>query len=249
MTMIVTDLDRTLLRDDKTISSYTRDIFYRCRYKGIKIVIATGRPLRMTKTFIEIINPDAVVYHNGAVITAHNKTLGQYKIPLSEARMILKQIEREYPKATLSVELNEVLYVNCDIGEKTEYVKLSFDNLPNFDADKIIIGTIPIDEITKIGTQRPKSTYLLVDSGKFGMIMNKNACKWEGVKTVCSSWQIDTKNVIAFGDDYNDLEMIKNCGTGIAVNNAIDEVLAAADYVCDTNENDGVAKWLEANLL
>ena len=55
--------------------------------------------------------------------------------------------------------------------------------------------------------------------------------------------------VAAFGDDINDLEMVRNCGIGVAVGNAIETVKAAAKYICDINNNDGVAKWLEEYIL
>ena len=47
----------------------------------------------------------------------------------------------------------------------------------------------------------------------------------------------------------NDLEMIEKCGIGISVTNAIDDIKYAADYICDTNDNDGLAKWIEENIL
>lgn len=53
------------------------------------------------------------------------------------------------------------------------------------------------------------------------------------------------KNVVAFGDNYNDIEMLKSVGLGVAVSNANDEVLAIADRITDTNKNDGVAKMIE----
>ena len=56
---------------------------------------------------------------------------------------------------------------------------------------------------------------------------------------------ISMKNVVAFGDNYNDIEMLKSVGLGVAVSNANDEVLAIADKVTDTNKNDGVAKIIE----
>ena len=57
------------------------------------------------------------------------------------------------------------------------------------------------------------------------------------------------RKAVAFGDDYNDIEMLRDCGIGVAVANAIPEVKTAADYICDTNDNDGVAKWLEERVL
>jgi hydroxymethylpyrimidine pyrophosphatase-like HAD family hydrolase len=54
---------------------------------------------------------------------------------------------------------------------------------------------------------------------------------------------------VSFGDDKNDLEMIKRCGIGVAVENALDEVKNVAKYVCKSNNDDGVARWLEEYIL
>ena len=58
----------------------------------------------------------------------------------------------------------------------------------------------------------------------------------------------DNIQVVAFGDDYNNFEMKIDCGIGVAMGNAVDEVKAVADYVCDTNDNDEVAKLFEEIL-
>jgi len=55
--------------------------------------------------------------------------------------------------------------------------------------------------------------------------------------------------ITAFGDDLNDIDMLEFSGISVAMVNALDNVKAVADYICDTNDNDGVAKWLEENLL
>ncbi|MBQ7433328.1 MAG: HAD hydrolase family protein [Lachnospiraceae bacterium] len=59
----------------------------------------------------------------------------------------------------------------------------------------------------------------------------------------------DMEEIVAFGDDYNDIEMLRACGTGVAVGNALAEVKQAADEVCLTNEEDGVALWLTEHVL
>ena len=58
----------------------------------------------------------------------------------------------------------------------------------------------------------------------------------------------DNIQVVVLDDDYNAFEMIIECGIGVAMGNAIDEVKAVADYVCDTNDNDEVAKLFEEIL-
>ena len=65
---------------------------------------------------------------------------------------------------------------------------------------------------------------------------------------MCTHLGVPASQIVAFGDDFNDIGMLKVCGTGIAMDNAIEEVKNAADQVCDSNEADGVAKWMEEHL-
>ena len=81
------------------------------------------------------------------------------------------------------------------------------------------------------------------------IIHHGDAALWEDVMALSDSMRIPLKEIAAFGDDENDIAMLRACGTGIAMGNAIDEVKAVADYVCASNEEDGVAKWLEKYLL
>lgn len=71
------------------------------------------------------------------------------------------------------------------------------------------------------------------------------ATKANAVKEISRKLNIPLSDIAAFGDDYVDIEMIKLCGIGIAVKNAIPEVKDAADYVTESNENDGVARFIE----
>ena len=60
---------------------------------------------------------------------------------------------------------------------------------------------------------------------------------------------MDPAEIAAFGDDYNDIEMIEQCGIGIAVANAIEPVLLSAKHITKSNDEDGVAVFIEANFL
>ena len=74
--------------------------------------------------------------------------------------------------------------------------------------------------------------------------MSKEASKDNAVKFLIEMYKIDKENIIAIGDNYNDKGMIQFAGLGIAMGNAPEEIKSAADYVTDTNNNDGVAKAL-----
>jgi HAD superfamily hydrolase (TIGR01484 family) len=116
--MIVTDLDRSLLRNDKTISEYTIEIFKKCREKNIIIVFATARPKRSTMTFEKQIYPNSVIYLNGAIVTVKQEILKRNSIKNLLAKEIIKNIGEKYPEATISVEMNDIMYTNFDFDSK-----------------------------------------------------------------------------------------------------------------------------------
>ncbi len=124
-----------------------------------------------------------------------------------------------------------------------------FCNLPKLPADKIIFITTDKVDINKIEQLFNENLYWEISENEVLMVMNKNARKRNAINEIANHFGISLTEIAAFGDDYNDIEMLRDCGIGVAVANAIDEAKAAADYICDTNENDGVAKWLEENVL
>jgi hypothetical protein len=60
---------------------------------------------------------------------------------------------------------------------------------------------------------------------------------------------ISLESIAAFGDDSNDIDMLKLCGKGIAVSNAVPEVLKIADEITSSNDEDGVARWINSNII
>ena len=80
-------------------------------------------------------------------------------------------------------------------------------------------------------------------------IYHKKANKLLAIEAITNEENISIENVITFGDDYNDMEMIEKCGIGIAMENGIDEIKNIAKYICRNNDQDGVAKWIENNVL
>jgi len=263
--MIVTDLDRTLLgANDKIISEYSANVFKKCIAKGIKVVFATARPKRVTTQFLEYIPADAIILHNGALIYTGGEQIFHCGIPSDITKNILREISRDFPEATLSVEIADVLYTNFEAKfdpstanwDYTILNKLS-ECVPDNPAEKIIVGLrsvnmmteTPEDVIKCFGKYVNDDLYVEINTERFLFIMNRKAKKSSAVKFLAEHYGYKMNEVVAFGDDYNDVEMLKECGIGVAVSNAIDEAKAAADYVCGSNDNDGVAKWIEENIL
>ena len=79
-------------------------------------------------------------------------------------------------------------------------------------------------------------------------INHKNANKGTALRALCDHLGISIADTIAFGDGHNDCQMLRDAGIGVAVANAKEEVQRAADHVTLTNEQDGVAVFLEQHL-
>ena len=250
--MIVTDLDRTLMRTDKTISDYSADVLNRCRQSGIKVAFATARPKRTVNHFFESIPADAVILHNGVVVYVDDSLFHCCGIASDIKNNILLSISQDYPESTLSVEIDDVFYANFDVStvwNYTQAIRTDFTDLPNKSADKIIVGVSSMDDIERFTKYLPNDLYIEMNDGKLGLIMHRNATKQAAIKSIADHFGYNLNDIAAFGDDYNDIGMLRECGIGVAVVNALDEAKVVSDYICESNDNDGVARWLEGNVL
>ena len=250
--LIVTDLDGTLLRNDKSISQYTAEVLERCRGQGIRLVFATARPRRTLQLFLGQVPADALILHNGAVAFIGERKVLHHGIEPQAAASLLMALAREFPGKKLSVEIEDVLYANFDVSliwDNTSAVRSDFTNLPGLPADKIIAEASSAREIEMLSRRLPEDLYIEFIDGKLGMIMHRRATKWNAVRAVSDALGISTADIAAFGDDYNDIGMLRHCGIGVTTENALGEAKAASDEICGSNEEDGVARWLEGKLL
>ena len=81
------------------------------------------------------------------------------------------------------------------------------------------------------------------------MVMHEEAQKSLGVKALANAMGIGRENILGFGDDLNDIDLLHYCGTSVAMGNALEDVKAAADHIAGTNNEDGIARWLKEHLL
>jgi hypothetical protein len=165
---------------------------------------------------------------------------------------ILRAISRDHPQATLSVEIDDTLYANFDVStvwNYTQAVRSDFTDLLDKPADKILVGISIAEDVACYEKYLPQNTYIQASENTLGMIMNRAATKWNAIRQLAEHWDIPTANIIAFGDDWNDIEMLHHCGTGVAVANALEQAKAAANAVCASNDEDGVAQWLQQHVL
>jgi Cof subfamily protein (haloacid dehalogenase superfamily) len=250
--MIVTDLDGTLLRKDKTISEYTESVFQQCRDMGIITVLATARPIRAVKMLNLDWLFDASIFHNGAVVYVGEMNTMRFGVSPEAIKEIVDTAFTTNKSAKICIEIDDRLYGNYDPSDLWPGIEITitdFSDLPAMPADKVIFPMTTMMELNEVARTLPNNLYIEMSENTVGMIMNKDATKSKAIKHLSEHFGIPLSDVAAFGDDYNDIEMLRECGIGVAVENAIEEVRAVADYLCDSSDSDGVAKWLEGNAL
>ena len=248
--MIVADLDGTLLKTDKTISEYTKTILGKCRTSGIKIVYATGRG-----SSAERVAPpelfDGKITINGAVAIYQDSLIYHRLIPYQAARPILMACHQRGLR--MASERNSMHYTNFKMPDEwadvvTSYKIVDFSRHAE-DVEKIYTYNLTPDDVSFIQERLPCDLYMVTAIDGLAMIMHHEATKSKAVAALAQYWNIAHTEIVAFGDDLNDIDLLSYAGTSVAVSNALDEVKAVADYTCDTNDNDGVAKWLEKHML
>lgn len=248
MKAIITDLDRTLLRTDKTVSEYTYSVLKKCHDRGMLLMAATARPERAVLDYRAQIGFEAMTTLNGARIVLPQSII-ENGISSSDAETILEKVIK-IPDLVLSMETGDGIFSNVPIPEWNAAVFFDFPALPtNSVIYKLLLSSNEKDICPEVERALTSDTYMTVAEGKLIQIMDREATKWNGINSMLEAVGIDAKEAVYFGDDNDDIEAIKNCGMGVAVSNAIDEVLAAADFVTESNDMDGVARYLEKYLL
>lgn len=267
--MIVTDLDGTLLNDNKKISEDDVFVLNKLHNKDVQIVIATGRNYFMAKNLIKQIgnlNP-VILANNGAIIRK-----SETDEVLEKNYLNYKYFEEIY-RHGLKYGLNPVLHVDEYLNgydiiyeyENIEEVYLGYikkddhrTKLKKFTPDEInnILSVCYLadfhkvhgfyNEMRKVNNGKFNSFYNL-NVGKRTMLefLHPDGCKWRAIKKFSEGLNIKPESIISFGDDNNDIEMLKNSGIGIAMINGTDECIKAGDKTSEfDNNNSGVSHEL-----
>lgn len=249
MKAIITDLDRTLLRTDKSVSEKTVQVFKKLQENGIKVMFATARPRRAITQYEELLHPDSVATLNGARTFINNSSI-DYSIPYESAKKMLKDF-LQIPGCTISMETSRGIYANVDIPEWAPIVTDCFPEIPDGCGSvfKILVSNEKVDLNEHINSIITEDSYFSVAVGTLFQIMSKTATKLNGVKAMLEAFEIGPEDAVYFGDDNDDIESLKWCGIGVTVKNAIPQASSVAKDFTASNDEDGVALWIEKSGL
>lgn len=247
--MIVTDLDGTLLRDDKTISLQTLSVLRQCREKGIKVVYATGRSSTADKAAPAEYFDDKI-HSGGARTYIDDVTVFSRPIPYRLARPFLSAcVERGMRVYSQTEGVDYSNFVVTDVEPDAVCFKVVDLLLHNLDADKLCVVIDKPGDVQFIENHLPSDLHVTFSRYGHVMIMHRDATKLVAVSELARLRGISASEIVAFGDDEIDIDLLRYAGIGIAMGNAIDEVKAVADCTCLSNEADGVAEWIMGNIL
>jgi Cof subfamily protein (haloacid dehalogenase superfamily) len=252
--MIVMDLDGTLLDNHKNISSFNLSILEKCRARGIKIVIATARSEKSAERCIRLVKPDIMILNGGALIIRNNREIIYKKLlSLKTSDGIINECMQSNNIGDITVETEDGYYVSYkEPADHPDYMHgkyYDFSKPLSQCTYKITVQIFDKKTSAAIGDKYEDCNVINFSNENWCRFAHREAEKMNAVNKISIHEKIDINEIAAFGDDYNDVEMIKGCGIGIAMENGIDEIRKAADYVCKSNNEDGVGKWLEENVI
>lgn len=256
ISLILSDLDGTLFHNDKTISDYSKKMIAAAQKKGILFGVCTSRAKVNAVKFLNGITPDVLITNGGGMVNCRVSDSVYKKIYTCEFTvqeihtLINAAFEICGENVTLSVDNEKGLYSNSEdeLGDKFwTYNDFSDFNEPGM---KMCVETLDKDKVTKIASSigLDKVDFLPFSDIPWYKLSKKGATKEKAIEELCSYLKITPLQIAAFGDDFNDIGMLRLCGKGIAMENAIEEVKQIADEVCACNEEDGVAKWISKLL-
>ena len=254
--MIVTDLDKTLLRNDGTVSERTVNVFNDCRARGIFIAYATARSERSCGRIIKTFEPDAIVSNAGALVRIGTETVYRAVIGAETAGGLLRSCASHRSVGYITADTDEGYFIDRPVDPDdpnwVEYqpaIPTDFSRWPALEAYKITVEFFNREAPYSIASPFPAVEVIPFAGENWFRFADRAAGKWNGVRALASRTGIAVSETAAFGDDIGDIEMLQNCGFGVAVRNAYSDVKSSADIICASNEADGVAAWLEERVL
>lgn len=245
------DLDDTLLRHDGTLSPWTLATLERWLAADRRIVIATGRPPRaIGRSLPAFLHQVPWVCYNGAETRLADQPIYQNLVPAADVFAVLTQIEQSTPGRLVGVEINNVLYLNRIAPQRTTPYEVTDLFMLDQPAAKILIFSENAEALPPLTIEVPSSARIMYSARypHFIQIIGCRTDKAEALRALVGSWQMSMADVVAFGDDTNDVDMVRDSGLGVAMSNAVPEVKAVADRITTSNNEDGVALVLEALL-
>lgn len=264
--IIALDMDGTLLNEDKVITDKTKAALKKAGDMGVKIVLASGRPIEGLDRYLEELNlvkeDEYVLSYNGCLVqeTKTKKIICEFGLKGKDLQYFYDlscslgvNIHAFSPQRGLITPKNSKY---TEVEANINQIEINICDFSTVKEDEDIIKIMFIDEpeiLEKAIEALPKELYdkyNIVKSTPFFLeVISKDAGKGVGLKALAQYLNVKQEEVIAVGDAGNDLDMIEYAGLGVAMANASENVKEIANYITDSNNEDGIVKVIEKFIL
>lgn len=260
--VIALDLDGTLTNHEKIVTPKTHEALLKAQDNGAIIVLASGRPTYGIQPVAECLELDKrggyiLSYNGGKIVNTKTKEeLFSQFLPDNVIPVIYKYA-KEKNHALLGYAGNEIVTEMPDdqyVKEESRINKMNIRQVDNLlehlepHPTKLLMTGDPADMIKAeedlaelLGNQMD----VFRSAPFFLELVPQGIDKAQSLRRLLAKVNLTPEDMIAFGDGYNDLSMLRLAGMGVAMANAAPEVRAEADYITLSNEEDGVAAALE----
>ena len=259
--LLISDVDGTLVRNDKTLAPATTDAFARLRAAGVQATLISARPpsgmLSLAKA-LDIQGPLGA-FNGGTILRGDGTIESAHRLDRAVARATLTLLDRAGVDIWLFA--HGFWYARTAKGVRVPHERLAADIaptlVPGFDdidqVDKIVglsedvVGLERLEEAVK---QAIGSSATIARSQPYFLDVTAPAAnKGDGVAAIARAAGVPLSQVVVIGDMPNDLPMFARAGLAIAMGQAPEAVRAAADLVTTSNEKDGVAAAIDCIML
>ncbi|XVM05532.1 Cof-type HAD-IIB family hydrolase [Bacillus subtilis] len=238
--LIAIDMDGTLLNDEQLISDENRKAIREAEDKGVYVVISTGRTLMTCRELAESLKLSSfLITANGSEIWDSNFNLVERKLLHTDHIQMMWDLRNKHNTNFWASTVNKVW--RGEFPENItdhEWLKFGFD-IEDDDIRNEVLEELRKNKELEITNSSPTN----IEVNALGINKARALAK------VTEKLGFTMENVMAMGDSLNDIAMIKEAGLGVAMGNAQDIVKETADYITDTNIEDGIAKAIRHWVL
>jgi len=247
---IVVDLDKTLLRDDHTISDKTRQVLQNLLRAEKQCIIATARSFALTRQVVPtFLHHTYWICNNGGEIYHRGNRLQSWFMDTATVEAALDTLQKQ--QIAYAVAQSNQLFSPFDIRDflnkmsldSVQFTQCAPQNIPTVAVERILFA-LP-EHATDLLAHLPPECKPIISFGFLGEIISSQASKLRALRWLEQNGKLDLHSTIAFGDDLSDSEMLTHCRIGVAMKNAVSEVKEAADIITTSNNRDGVYTILQ----
>ncbi|MFI2708596.1 HAD family hydrolase [Micromonospora sp. NPDC018662] len=258
--LVATDIDGTLLRDDRTLSPRTAGVLARIAAAGTPVVLVTGRPIRwLDLVYEQLAAPLPAICANGAVVydPATDEVLRADPLAPELLAEVARRLRAEVPGVSFAVEIVDSRQMRHEAHYPLRW-DADEDAIRAVESPEELLAAPAVKLLVRAGEQDP-DVFVRVVAGALEGLAEATHSSYSGLIEVSAAgvtkaaglaWYaarlgVDERDVLAFGDMPNDVPMLTWAGRAVAVANAHPAVREIADEVTGANTDDGVAAYLE----